>query len=481
MKKTFITLLSIAFITFSCDDKFDINTDPDSLLIGEVPLSKQFPAGLVGVAGAQGSYYALIGGFWSQFWTQSNSSNQYNEIDSYLIGSFDYQGGWTAMYDALSDIKDVKRRAEAEENWNYFLMATTMEVYASQIMVDLYDQIPYLESNNQEILQPHFLSGEETYNLMISDLEAALAKDLSISQGELPDETDILFGGNMNNWTKFANTVLLRLYMRQTEVNPTLTEDGITTLIDGGAEFLDLDAKITGFVNEANRSNPLYETDRRQLNTPKNLRASYTMYSFMDDNGDTRKNNYYGVGIPFLQGDYANTSISESSVSIVNLSPTTDVYYITKEESFLLQAEALERYYGGSGAKALYDDAVAEAFNKYGLDGSTYTTAGGAYEYPSTGTFDDKLKAIITQKWLASFPGNGFESFFEQNRTGYPSVSAVAQDAPTYVSGEICYSIAGATNGLFPKRVVFPNNVVTRNQNAPSLVPITTPVWWDVN
>jgi hypothetical protein len=481
MKKTILTLLSIAFITFSCDDKFDINQDPDTLNPGGVPLSKQLPAGMVGVAGAQGSYYALIGGFWSQFWTQSNASNQYTEIDTYIIGSFDYENGWTAMYDALGDIKEVKQRAETEGNWNYYLMATTLEVYASQIMSDLYDQTPYLESNNQEILQPQFLSGAETYGLMIADLKDALSKDLSASMGETPGVDDFLFGGVMTDWTKFANTVLLRLYMRQTEVNPDLAENGIKELIDNGAQFLDKDARITGFIDEANRSNPLYETDRRQLNTPKNLRASYTMYSFMDDNGDTRKNEFYGPGVPLYQGYYTNTSISESAISIVTLSPTTDVYFITKEESNLLQAEALERYYGGNGAKALYDDAVVEAFNKFNLDGTSFVAAGGSYEYPTTGTFDDKLKAIITQKWLASFPGNGFESFFEQNRTGYPSISTVTQDDPAYVSGEITYSWNGATGGLFPKRVVFPNRVITRNQNAPALVPITTPVWWDVN
>lgn len=480
MKKTFITLLSIAFITFSCDEKFDINREPDSLPTGSIPLSKQMPAGIIGVAGTQGSFYAIIGGFWSQFWTQSNASNQYKDVDSYAIGTFDYQDGWTAMYDALGDIKEVKKIAEAEGNWNYFLIASTMEAYASQIMVDLYDQTPYSESNNTEILQPHFQSGEEVYGLIINDLKNALSKDLSISNGEVPGDDDFVFGGDMNNWTKFANTVLLKLYIRQTEVAPTTAEDGITDLIDNGVQFLDTDAAITQFIDEANKSNPLYETDRRQLNTPKNLRASVTMFSYMDDNSDTRKSKYYGVGNPFLQGNFDNTSIAEGTVSIVNLYPTTAVYFISKEESLLLQAEALERYYAGVGAKSLYDAAVIENFNKYGLDGSTLVT-GGNYDYPVSGSFQDKLKAIITQKWLASFPGNGFESFFEQNRTGYPAVSTVPQNDAGYVSGELAYSIGGITNGAFPKRVVYPNSVVTRNQNAPSIVPITTPVWWDVN
>ena len=50
---------------------------------------------------------------------------------------------------------------------------------------------------------------------------------------------------------------------------------------------------------------------------------------------------------------------------------------MSKEESLFLQAEAKERF--GTGAKALYDAAVLENFNKYGLDGSSFIAPGGVY------------------------------------------------------------------------------------------------------
>ena len=93
---------------------------------------------------------------------------------------------------------------------------------------------------------------------------------------------------------------------------------------------------------------------------------------------------------------------------------------MSKEESLFLQAEAQARY--GSGAKELYDAAVIENFNKYSLDGSSYVATEGAYEFPSAGTLEEKIEAIITQKWIAGFPGNGFEAFFDKNRTGYPKL-----------------------------------------------------------
>ena len=91
------------------------------------------------------------------------------------------------------------------------------------------------------------------------------------------------------------------------------------------------------------------------------------------------------------------------------------------------------------------------------------------------------MESIITQKWIASFPGNGFEGFFEKNRTGYPRTSVVAQSNSAYVPGQITYAVNGVTVGLFPKRIVYPLTERNPNPNTPTLVPITTPVWWANN
>lgn len=474
--KKIATLITVLFLLVSCDDKFDINRDPDSLPTGQAN-STILPAGITGIAGAQGSYYALIGGFWSQFWTQNNTSNQYKDIDSYIIGTNDYQAGYTAMFDALNDIRVVKRQAEAEGNWNYFLIATVLEVQASQVMTDLYDDIPYTEANNINILQPKFNTGKETYDLMIADLKLALSKNLSSSVGEIPKKDDFLFNGDMTNWTKYGNTLLLKLHMRLTQINPTLAQSGIKTLIDSGAPFLDVDAAVTQFTDAPKRSNPLYETDRRQLNTTLNLRASTTLYSYLSDNGDPRINKYYGVGSPNNQGDFENKA---TGLSLVTLNATTPVLFISKEESYFLQAEALTRYYNGTGAKAKYDSGVMAAMSRFGLDGTNFVSAGGAYEFPATGMMA-QIEAIITQKWVASFPGNGYESFLEQNRTGFPKESTVAQSSSSYIPGQLAVSVENRTNNKFPRRIVLPNNVKTRNPNAPALKLITEPVWWDVN
>lgn len=478
MKRIYIMFAAVTLLAACSDEDFDINRDPDNL--NEVSYSRHFPAGIAGIAGGQGAYYALIGGFWSQFWTQSNTANQYKEIDDYSIGTLDYNNAWTAMYDGLADIRYIKRKAEAEGNWNYYLMATTMEVHASQIMADFYDQIPYTEANNTDFLQPHFEPGPELYDIMVADLQEALSHDLSTSEGDVPGSDDFLFNGNMARWTEFANTLLLKLYMRQTEARPAVAQAGITALLNSGVAFLDTDAAMTQFEDAPDRSNPLYETDRRQLNVATNMRASTTMYSFLSENSDPRRDDYYGPGAPLNQGDF-NSTVGGSSVSVVTLSATTPVYFMSREESLFLQAEAQLRYGSAAAAQPLYEAAVLENFDKWNHDGTSFIAPGGAYEYPAGGTFEAQLKAIIVQKWVSMFPGNGFESFFEHNRTGYPEISDVPQTSDSYVPGEFAYSVNGTTGGLFPKRLVFPENVRSRNENAPAIIEITVPVWWDVN
>lgn len=477
MKKIIISILMLSMLFTACDANLDINRDPDA--VSNVPLKAQMPAGIIGLIGAEGSYYAIIGGFWSQYWTQSNAANQYKDVDGYIIGTGDYFGAWRNMYDALGDIRTVKRKSLASGNWNYLLISTVMEVQGSQILTDFYGSVPYSEANLISNLNPKYDSGQEIYDAMIADLNLALSKDLSTSVGEVPGADDLVFGGDLTKWTKFANTLKLKIYMRQ--INSSRSAIGIAgvkALLTSGVSFLDVDAAITQFEDAANLSNPLYETDRRQLNVSTNLRKSTTLSSFLDINNDTRSAKYYGPGVALNQGDFESQTPAASSVSVVILNPTTPAYFMSKEESLFLQAEAQARY--GSGDKALYDAAVTENFHKYGLDASSFIA--GVYKYPATGTLDQKVEAIITQKWIAGFPGNGYEAFFDKNRTGYPKTSLVKQSDPNYIPGQLAYSLAGATEGKkFPKRIVYPQEETNTNTSTPALLKITEPVWWAQN
>ena len=261
---------------------------------------------------------------------------------------------------------------------------------------------------------------------------------------------------------------------------PTEAESGIKALYSSNAEFLTEDASITQWTTTPNKQNPFFAENNFALNTPDNLKASVTFITWLTKNNDPRIVSYFGTASPVGvdQGNYLSTNpVYKTATTFVQFA-TDPVQFISAAESYFMQAEARERYFAGDQAQSLYDAGVTAAFDFYGFDASTYIAPAGAYAYPIAGSLDDKLNAIITQKW-ASMPGShALEAWFERNRTGFPKSSPVYSDDPGYVAGQFVISATSVIGDAFPKRIVFPDNERSRNKNTPPQVPITTPVWW---
>jgi hypothetical protein len=263
---------------------------------------------------------------------------------------------------------------------------------------------------------------------------------------------------------------------------PDDAEKGIKALYSSNATFLTTSAAVTSFDDQDSKRNPMYEQNIQQLNTPDNLRASTTFVSWLKANNDPRIVSFFGKAdiTSVNQGDDdANSPGAKDAPTFVE-QYNDPVDFISAAESYFMQAEANLRYNVGPDAKESYDNGVTAAFNDLGLDASAFIAPGGAYAFPGSGNMDEKLDAIITQKWASCAYGcHGIEAFFEKNRTGFPKTSPVYSNDPAYVPGQIVVSKSSVLGkGQLPERLVFPYIVVSTNKNAPALVPITTPVWW---
>jgi hypothetical protein len=484
-------VFSLLLYASSCGDDFlDVNVDPNNP--SDAPVNLVFPAAVGSTASVVGGWYAILGGLWSQHWTQNNTSNQYKDFDSYNIQPTDLDFSFQETYSgALNDYNFVRKKAMATQDWNFYLMATIMQAYTFQNLVDLYDQIPFNNAlqGNEGNINPTYLAGEAVYDSLIVRIDEALAKDLTVRTSTDPGNADIVFQGDMEQWVRFANTLKLKIYLRQVYARPQVAEAGIKALYTSGAEFLTEAAAVGIFQDQPSKSNPLFESDQRQLNTTNNLKASTTLFSFLQTRNDPRLDAYFiapATGHKSLdQGNFeAPTSvIPANTLSGVRINATDPVYFISTAESYFLQAEAVLRGWGTGDAKALYDSGVAAAFEQEGLNGTTFYGAGGAYEFPVAGNQEQKLEAIIVQKWVAlAGTFQGIESFFEQNRTGYPRISPVPASNAAYIPGQLTYSVEGVTPGQqFPRRLLFTDTERSRNPNTPAQVPITEAVWWDKN
>lgn len=494
MKKYITIIVTAALALGACKKTLDVNKDPDNPGLDQATPELVFPAGVASAAGRIGGDLAILGGIWAQFYTQGTTASQYRDVDAFNVtkgyGQTERGVAWVELYSgALNDLNFVVKRAAEQRNWNYFLMGTVIKTYTLQVLVDLYDQVPYSEAfQGAANLQPHFDDGYTVYKGLLAELDTALSKDFGASTNTIAGNADFIFpeapsSWSIEPWIEFANTLKLKLFLRMSFAKPAEAEAGIRDLFDSGVPFLDQDAQMNVFEDQPDKANPFYSYNFLEIGTDANLKASVTFLSWLQGNNDPRLNDYFFPAtnstsyLGINQGDYFNTNPALNGASRARVNPTDPVDFISLAESHFLQAEALERYYGGAGAKAQYDAGITASFQRYGDNPATFLT--GVYAYP-TGTTEQKLEAIITQKY-ASFPGShALEAWFERNRTGYPRISTVYSTDPSYVPGQLVYPKNGITNGQFAKRLIWPDLERSRNSNTPTEEPLTKKVWWDV-
>lgn len=479
IRTKFIFTVAVASLSFGCNKINDINVSPNNPSIDKATPQVLFPSAVLSTAGAVGGELDIIGGIWSQYWTQSPAANQFKTIDAYNLQRQDFNGSYNALFSgALPDYQLAITKAKANKQYSFYLMATVMKAYTFEVLVDLYDKVPYTEAfQGAANIKPKFDDGFAIYKALLAEIDAALATDYNVTLTAADAKTDFLFNGNMDNWRKFANTLKLKMYLRMVNTHAADAEAGVRALYTASADFLDTDARVNVFTDATDQRNPIYAYTVFNLGAA-DLRASKTFTSWLTSNNDPRTAKYFGTAAPTAidQGYYTAAQSAQPSYYTATapaFAATDPVYFLTTAESYFLQAEAAARYGVGPSGKTSFDAGVQAAFAQYGLT----APSGAAYTYPN-GTLPQNLRAIIYQKW-ASYPNSHtLEGFFDQERTGYPEISPVYSLDAGYVPGKWVYSKNGVTGGKFPKRLVFPDSERSRNSNTPPEVPITTPVWW---
>lgn len=482
-------LLLAALSLGSCNDWLDVNEDPNN----PTNVAPEFvlPAAQASVLGIVGGDFAIIGGLWSQHWTQSNASNQYRGIDSYDLQPSDYSIAWTEMYaGGLNDFEDVKNKAAVIGNNNMMLQAVAVQTYGFQMLADWFDKIPLTEALQVETIKaPKYDDGPAVYAELLKRLDAALALDFNNGKSTAV-ASDLVYGGlsaanQIDQWKRFVNTLKLKMYLRQTaSPNATQAVAAIKAMLDANTPFLEDHAAVTKFVDEPNRSNPLYENNVRQLNTGTNLRLSRTLQTYLQaNNDDARLAAYFTPGTTgqagLEQGDFLS-GVAANTPSVAKMAATDPFYFFSIDEVYFMLSESYLRIGNDAKAKEFYDKAVAAAYAKFNIAFDAKKIAkGGVYEYPSTGNMEAKLKAIIYQKWVAMFR-QGYESFWDQARTGYPEKSPVASTAANYVPGQWTVAKKSVLDNKtdLPKRVPYASSSRDSNVNTPAAVPLTAKIWW---
>lgn len=466
--KRFFTILALAaaLLSTGCNKWLDINTNPN--YVQDADMSMLLPTVQLMAADKIGYELTLYGSFWSQYVVQCSTTNQYYTVMTYDVTNSTFTGPWSYFYaSVMPRCKEIIEKAEATgKASNYVLEAKSMLVYTLYLLTSLYDEVAYTEGYLTESQTPHFDSGKDMQAVIIGlceeirkmDADAVAADEADVT-GYPSANADMIFGGDTDAWFQFVNTLYLKVLMRdfstnRSKIQSLLAEDN----------FLSEDAAFDNFQDQADKSNPMYESDRRQLNTTNNIRCCSDIYGVLSEN-DPRLDYYYdnnpdGV----VTGGPYGTAADPTETSRLALYAAEPVYFGTVDEAEFLKAEAYARLGDAASAKEAYETAIAAAFARVGAKGADGFIAGD-YAFES-GSEEEMVEQIINQKWGSNVHGQPWESWFDLNRTGYPQRGTTITDNH------------GILADGYPRRFIYSKTSADYNPNSPTPVDVNVKMWW---
>ena len=502
MKKFIISVFAICgLISFtSCQDWLDVNHDPN--VLEEIPDTKiLLPAAEMNLANnLMGWDFGFAGGFWSEYWTQKYTASQFKALCEYQENSFSYafQNLTSGVLIDLEKIKSISK--EENENGNYFI-AEALSIFTWQILTDVWGDIPYSEAlkGTEGIIAPKFDKGEDIYKDLMTRVEQLLTVDLSSSQ--VDGDYDFLFEGDLDKWKQFANSLKLKLMLRQSETSG-YDNNKVLEFVQNN-EFLSESARISGKVwtDQEGKRHPLLEFEKGGAGYfTQNVIACKNFIDYLHNNNDPRLSKLFDISDSKVGyrgaffGDFDSKEASDGSTkddqvkySVVHLETDLDLMIMSEWEVDFYIAEVYARANVVDKAQEAYENGVKASLSQHGI--SDFTIVETGYAEWNGGTLDNMLEQIGLQKWVANANYQHIESFLERNRIKYPAIYDIdikLDRASAYndikIPGHLTVSVKGRgkLNNSLPKSPIYPTSVLGRNENSPEQKPnLGVKIWWD--
>lgn len=225
-------MVGLLLTTVSCKDKLEeLNQNPNAVDPSTANPNLMLPSILSTTAKEYAKLgYGTIGGV-----------AQHMQEDGWFAGYNQYQWvpeNWGTWYGALRTNQLVVERSQAL-GWPFHQgVGLTMRAFIFGVITDLYGDAPYTEALKggaaTPVTHPKYDSQETIYLGIIEDLKAASALFGQKNNTGIIAANDIYFGGNVEKWHKFTNSLLLRYYMRISEKLPQVAKAGIESVYQSG-------------------------------------------------------------------------------------------------------------------------------------------------------------------------------------------------------------------------------------------------------
>lgn len=459
MKKPIYILYTAILILFmtSCSEKVmdDINKDVNNpsemgsrLIITDAMMSTAFS-----VTGTDFTFYASIYiehnvGTWGQFYNAEIRSAE-------PTNSTTYSNTWDATYQTLYNLKVIidKCSTGGSEEGNYHTLgiAQVLTAYNLAILTDVMGDVPWSEALKPgEIFTPLLDKQEDIYGQVFNLLDEAITNLDKDSEFPSLGAQDLIYGGDIDLWKKFAYGLKARYTMRLSYRTPAYAD-----VISFANQSFSSSAEQAEFVyNGSTTNSPFYQLflDRDYYG------ASQSLHDKLVDRNDPRDNVFFkpypgteGNGIVFAPNGNPNQIQGYYSISAISTN-TASTYLLSYHEVEFLKAEAYARLNDLPDAEASLREGIAAAFQKVNI-GLSASDADDYFDNDVVAKFTiNPLSEIMNQKYIAFYEEEALEAYNDYRRLKAMDDNVINLDNPL-------------NSTLFPLRYTYGSDDVTTNPN----------------
>jgi len=476
MKKLFLIILLATGVVACSDDLSEVNVDTKAPT--EVPADVLFSNATKNLIDQMVSTNVNTGIFKlvAQYWTETTYTDEAN----YNLVERDINGAqWIILYrNVLKDLEEAKMILNENPDsslsegqiQNRLAMIEVLQVFTWHVLVDTFGDIPYTEALDLQNSTPVYDDDAAIYADIVTRLDSAISQ-LTDGAGGF-GTADYLYNGDAGQWSKFANSLKLRLALRYANVDDTKAAQMATEAIAAGVFESHADNASMAYEASAPNTNPIWE-DLVQSGRADFVAAN-TLVDRMNSLDDPRRNDYFaqnlGAGV-YDGGTYGANGNTQGNSTIYSErfeDPTLEGVILDYTEVEFLIAEAAARGYISEDAETHYNEAITSSILYW--DG-TEAEANAYIAQPAVAYSQTNwIEKIGVQKWIALY-NRGFEAWSSWRKLDFPKLPNAAQ------------------SGLpVPLRFTYPVSEATLNganwEAASSAIggdEQQTPVFWDQN
>lgn len=497
----YLAIASILLSIGACTKKLDKNLDnPNSVTTNAISGKDVFASALQNTVFAVNATQPTVTvgistltnewmGIWARTTSYSASGTQYL-VETFTLNNAFGDNFWGYMYHNMADYDFV---ASKSADGSILPGASlVMKCLVFQDLTDIFGDIPYSQALNTSYGQPVYDKAADIYADLPLKLDSAMTL-INASQTTADDAADVMFKGDKASWLAFANTVKLRVLLRQIPVAATAASLQAEMAKTTAYGFLTTgqDAVVNpGYKDATSQQSPFWSIFGYQVGSTNVYQnqtfyiANQTMVDYLTATSDPRLGYLYKAA---TDGGYAGNYLGDgtnakpvSKISSIGTgilkSAGMDAVIMTASEALFLQSEAAQRGLISGDYKTLYNEAVSESFTFLGVP----DPATAAASYLSAGAGDPRIdisgaspiEAIIYQKWVANAEIDGLEIWSDYRKTGYPDRTNPSENTaanPNQVPIRLLYPQTETSQN--------PGNYAAQNQQATDV--FTKKIFWE--